>query len=67
MAGHSTRSSWDLYSHHAAWSLWGLILMTRSEVATSGGGRRVECGGGFRVCYAGVRFRDAGKHDDIRR
>jgi hypothetical protein len=37
-----------------------------SEVATSGEGRSVACGGGFCVWCAGVRFRDAGKHDDVR-
>jgi hypothetical protein len=65
--GHSTRSSRGLSSHRSAQSLRGLILTTRSEVATAGGGRRVECGGGFYVWRAGVHFRDAGKHDDVRR
>jgi hypothetical protein len=31
-----------------------------------GGGRRVACGGGFCMWRAGVCFRDAGKHDDVR-
>jgi hypothetical protein len=33
VAGHSTWSSRGLSSHHSAQSLWGVILMTRSEVA----------------------------------
>ena len=67
MVGHSIRSSRSLSSHHSAWSLQRLVLMTRFEVATAGGGRHVMCGGGFYVRRAGVCFRDAVKHDDVRR
>jgi hypothetical protein len=65
--GCGTLSTWSLRSpHRSAQSLQGLILTTCSEAATVGRGRRVACGGGFCVWRAGVRFRDAGKHDDVR-
>jgi hypothetical protein len=66
MAGHSMRSSWGLSSHRSPQSLQGLILMTCSEVAATGGGRHVACGGGFCMWRAGVRFRDVGNHDNVR-
>jgi hypothetical protein len=49
VAGHSKRSSRGLSSHRSARSLRGLILTTCSEVATTGGERRVACGDGFCV------------------
>jgi hypothetical protein len=65
VAGHSTGSSRGLSSHRLPQSLRGLILMTRSEVATVSRERRVSCGGNCCVWRARVRFRDAGKHDDV--
>jgi hypothetical protein len=66
VAGHSTRSSRGLSSPRSAWSLWGLILTTHSEVVTTGGGRRVACRGGFYAWRVGLRFRDVWKHDKLR-
>jgi hypothetical protein len=63
MADHSTRSSQGISSRRSAQSLLGLILTTRSEVATAGRGRRVACEGSLCAWHAEVA--SAGKHDDV--
>jgi hypothetical protein len=58
MVGHSAWSSRGLSLHRSARSLRGFILTARSEVAIAVS---------FCMWRAIVRFRDAGKHGDVRR